>query len=770
MKSKIRANPKALVWRVFTCLLLGALSTAPSDALAKENLVVFIADDHGFLDSEVYGAKDVRTPNMRRLAQAGMTLTHCFVASPSCAPSRAALLTGLMPARNGAEANHSKPRAQLKKLPAFLRELGYEVAGFGKVAHYNHDQDYGFDHYDKRDDSAVVAEFLQKRDSSRPLCLFVGSHAPHVPWSTNATYHPADLDLPPTHVDTRETREFRAQYYTDVSKADELLGRVYTLALANLGTNTLFIYSSDHGAQWPFGKWNLYDAGTRVPMIAVWPGKIPAGSSNQALISWVDILPTLVEAAGGNPPADLDGRSFAAVLRGDKTEHREYIFATHSGDGRMNVYPIRSIRARDWKYILNPHPEFAHTTHIDLAKDRDGLKYWQSWVSAAKTNDHAARQVARYQKRPREELYDLRVDPYEQRNLAFEPAHAGQLEELRDRLERWMREQNDGQTVFARPRYPSVKWKGTPSTTNARIWGIEGNLQFALHPNGFTPGEGGPRGLIRIGYPTLANGQYDLINFIAVEPIVNGQKGFSELEKSAFDRKNGKMFWPGSSKTPEPGPLKGDAGEITSLAPGVQQLNLAVSVERFENGAHVRLKLAQRSDRPDELSLTIEAEPDSAPIESCILTATMGNKARARLLFLADGPVSSLQLYPEYRDEQFSPHRLFGLERLPLAANGDVLVAIMNDEDNPANARPFGRAHFWDYKGWKVTQYWRKPAMEIQPGLACAVNGRFTYWGGKQPIPGGISFENFELREPFRSGQTFVFGVTRALPPLSDRL
>src|SRR5262245_45662953 len=127
---------------LFAWLSVCALGATPAVAdekpkpLAKPNLVVFLSDDHGYLDSSVYGAADVRTPNMARLAKAGVTFTHMFVASPSCAPSRAALLTGLMPARNGAEANHSKPRAEVKKLPAYLQALGYEVAAFGKVAHY----------------------------------------------------------------------------------------------------------------------------------------------------------------------------------------------------------------------------------------------------------------------------------------------------------------------------------------------------------------------------------------------------------------------------------------------------------------------------------------------------------------------------------------------------------------------------------------------------------------------------------------------------------
>ena len=207
---------------------------------------------------------------------------------------------------------------------------------------------------------------------------------------------------------------------------------------------------------------------------------------------------------------------------------------------------------------------------------------------------------------------------------------------------------------------------------------------------------------------------------------------------------------------------RGEAGwrELKELDGGVEELSLDVSVEKFENGSHVWLKLSQRSDAPDELRLRVHAEEGSAAVESCILTATMGNKARARLLFLEDGPVTSLKLYPDYQDIHFAEHRIFGVDRMFRRKNGDVVVWIENDEENPSAVQPFGRPHFWDYRGRKVMQYWRKPAAEVSADLQCAVNGRFTYWGGRRPIPGGISFENFELREPFRDGQSFVFGVT----------
>ncbi len=419
-----------------TLALLALLSAVPQER-APLPIVLFLSDDHGQGDATPYGAKDVRTPNMERLAAAGMTFTHAFAPSPSCAPCRASLLTGLMPARHGAHVNHAQPKPETKKLPAHLKELGYEVAAFGKVAHYNQDKLYGFDHYDKDGSAATVRAWLATRASTKPLLLIVGTHQPHVPWPEETAYDPAALTVPPSHVDTPETRAFRARYYADVTIADADLGAIYDLAREKLGPNHLFLHTSDHGSQWPFGKWNLYDAGTRVPFFAVWPGVIPPGSRSDAMLSLVDLLPTFVELAGGKPPEGLDGRSIAGILRGEKKEHRDRIFTTHSRDGNMNVYPIRSVRTREWKYIRNLKPDAEHTTHIDKARARDGVGYFTSWERDGKAV------VARYHRRPAEELYDVRSDPHELRNLAADPAHAEALVRLRAELDAWMKEQGD---------------------------------------------------------------------------------------------------------------------------------------------------------------------------------------------------------------------------------------------------------------------------------------------------------------------------------------
>ncbi len=448
--------------RTLVVPLLGwlvAFGTTAAVVGAPPNIVLFIADDLSQRDIAPYGGSAFRTPRMQALADAGMTFDNGYVASPSCAPSRAALLTGLMPARNGAEANHSKPRAELRKWPSWFQELGYEVVAYGKVSHYRHTADYGFDsfaHDSFHEDIAIpeCAKFLRARGTgSKPICLLVGTNWPHVPWPTTPEGYDPDLVPPaPGNVDTPVSRHWRARYAAAVTRADNDLGIMLDAIRETLGESTLIVFTTDHGSQWPFGKWNCYEGGVRVPMIVSWPGVVKPGSRSGALVSWIDLLPTLVDAAGGTPPADIDGRSFLGVLNGTATEHHEAMFTTHSGDGNWNVYPQRAVRTGRWKYIRNLHPEFAFTSHVDLADDVGQQKYFDSWREAAATDPQAAAVIRRYHQRPAEELFDLEADPLEHNNLIDDPQGKEPLERLRKKLDEWIAAQGDQQKVYGKPR------------------------------------------------------------------------------------------------------------------------------------------------------------------------------------------------------------------------------------------------------------------------------------------------------------------------------
>jgi N-sulfoglucosamine sulfohydrolase len=434
-------------------LLIVAGSTADA---SPPDIVVFLSDDHTLRDSSVYGSPDIATPNMDRLAAAGMVFDRAYVASPSCAPSRAALLTGLYPARNGAEPNHSRPKPDLKKLPAYFQEMGYQVVSFGKVGHYKQTPEYGFDiarHFNYHEDVAIpeAVAWLRQRKSQKPLCLFVGTNWPHVPWpDLPEGVDPDSLVIPPTHVDNPTTRAWRKRYVAAIANMDRDLGLVYDAARAVLGDDTFFLHTSDHGAQWPFAKWNLYQDGIHTPLIVSWPGKVKPGTRTDAMVSWIDILPTLVDVAGGPTAEGIDGRSFLPVLLGEVTTHRDLIYTTHSGDGNKNVYPTRSVLTADgWHYIWNLHPEFLFTSHVTGHPADSG--YWQSWLASAAEDEVARRRVEAYQKRPAEELYNVSEDPWQFENLVESSGQAERRATLRGLLEAWMDEMGDTRTTFGQP-------------------------------------------------------------------------------------------------------------------------------------------------------------------------------------------------------------------------------------------------------------------------------------------------------------------------------
>ena len=451
---------------------IGALATASAqqgDAPARPNIVVFLADDMGYKDFGAAGDRNVRTPNLDRLASEGLTFDRAFVASPSCAPSRAALLTGYMPSRNGAEGNHEIPAAGVPKLPGYLRSLGYQVVAFGKVAHYETTGMYGFDRFEHdrfHDPEAVTSalRWLRNRKDKRPLALFVGSNWPHVPWPASGEgYTPDKVTLPAKSVDVPVSYQARARYYAAVTRMDKELGETLQLVDAKLGKDSFVLFSADHGAQWPFGKWNLYDTGTRVPMVVRWAGRIQPGTKTGAMVSWIDILPTLVEVGGGEAPLEIDGRSFAAAFRAPQSfKGRPEIYTTHNSDLKLNVYPMRSVRTERWKYIANLHPEYVFTTHVDLAPAKGDGGYFPAWRRAAQTDPKARRIVEQYYRRPAEELYDLEADPDETRNLAADPKYRAVVQELRLKLAGWRGAQNDDRPVKHPPHLKKGPIDGLP--------------------------------------------------------------------------------------------------------------------------------------------------------------------------------------------------------------------------------------------------------------------------------------------------------------------
>jgi hypothetical protein len=288
------------------------------------------------------------------------------------------------------------------------------------------------------------------------------------------------------------------------------------------------------------------------------------------------------------------------------------------------------------------------------------------------------------------------------------------------------------------------------------VWGVKGGIAVGLWPTN------GPRGLLRIYAPYLGQARPRMINYLSVEPIVRGSRGLSELEASRLDGTPGKAMWTAdefeADSRPRP-PWQPARG----ASRGAKALTFFLFVEPFRNGARPVVQVTLRADRPREVSLKVFAAKGSAPMQACVLSATMGNYARLRRLWLKGEVVEAARLWPHFTPDAagFTAWRQWPHDRL-LAKGGAAIVAATSDEADPARARyaPDVPAP-WRYQGKPATQYWQAT---IQKGLVVRVNGRRTFWGTRAAIPGGVSYENFELQAPFRAGQEFRFGVS-ADPP-----
>lgn len=427
---------------------------------ARPNIILYLSDDHGWNLAGCYGHPAIQTPHLDALAKQGMRFTRAFAGSSTCSPSRAIIYTGLHSARNGLKGNHTACRPGVKSIAHYLKDLGYRVVLANKV-HVQPTEVFDFEYFkaalppvpgrlrryrqeglDTRAVDALLADHAETR-SGQPLCLICADNGPHVVWEKNRIYRPEDLPLPPITVDTPVTRAAMANYYQDITATDQRLGEVMaSVRTRGFESNTLFVYTSDQGPEWPHSKWTVYDSGLRVPFVVRWPGEVRAGLVTDAMISFTDITPTFVDAAGGSPVAGLDGSSFVDVLRGKRNEFRQEIFASHTGDGEMNRFPQRCVRDLRYKYVLNLHPDRRWTTHFTLVSGipESHKDLYDTWRERARTDPAAARLIDTLERHPAEELYDTQKDPWELDNLAARPEMAPVLARLRGRM-RVIREQ-----------------------------------------------------------------------------------------------------------------------------------------------------------------------------------------------------------------------------------------------------------------------------------------------------------------------------------------
>ncbi len=442
--------------KVLLASLLLPVLAAASDGL-RPSVLLILADDCTWNDLPAYGGRNARTPHLDRLARQGLVFDRAFLATAMCQPCRAELYTGLYPLGNGCAWNHSASRPGTRSIPHYLGPVGYRSGLAGKV-HVKPPEAFPFEPVAGFDPSCVrsptrahrlegVGEFMAREG---PFFLAVALVEPHVPWTMgDASLHPpGSLELPPNIADTPATREAFSRYLAEIGYMDSQVGDLLeALEESGRADETLVLFTSEQGSQFPGCKWTSWNTGIHTALIARWPGRVPRGERTAALVQYADILPTLLELAGGEPPEALDGISFLPVLLGRSARgERAYAYGMHNNLPEGPPYPIRSITDGIHHYILNLSPgEIFLEKHLMGWSGSGELRnpYWQTWIAQSWNQPDTYRLVRRYMRRPGRELYHLASDPYELESLIGSPAHREAEEELRSELDRWMREQGD---------------------------------------------------------------------------------------------------------------------------------------------------------------------------------------------------------------------------------------------------------------------------------------------------------------------------------------
>jgi uncharacterized sulfatase len=420
----------------FITTLLVFLVSAVLYGAPKTNFVFLLADDLTRWDIGCYGSKDSRTPTIDRLADEGMKFTRCYQSAPMCSPTRHNLYTGIYPVRTGAYPNHTFAGPGIRSVVHHLEPLGYRVALSGK-RHIGPVGVFPFDYLGKGNnpDFVKVDSFLQEvKAGGQPFCLFLCSNEPHTPWNKGdpSMFDSEKVQLPPYFVDNEETRENFCRYLAEIHYLD---GQVSTaldlLDKHGLAENTVFMFASEQGNAFPFAKWTCYNAGLGSALIVRWPGVVESGSVSDALVEYADVVPTMIEIAGGDPVEGLDGKSLVSVLQGRKTSHKKYTFGEMTTRGIINgsdYYPIRSVSNGTYRYIVNLAPEIEFSNVARMP----------GWEKQAKTDPRARELIRKYKFRPDVELYNDLEDPNNLVNLAGEKKYRRIQRKLSGKLEKWM--------------------------------------------------------------------------------------------------------------------------------------------------------------------------------------------------------------------------------------------------------------------------------------------------------------------------------------------
>lgn len=446
---------------ILTLLMNPALTRAGAKPAKRPNILILIADDWSFPHASGLGTRGLKTPNIDRLITRGKTFKKAFVAAPSCSPSRASILTGRFPhsLKEGGNLWGTLP-AEFPCFTDFLERSGYLVGFTGKGWGPGSLEGSGRTRNPAGDRFKNIQEFLAKRKKDEPFFFWYGSINPHRPYKAGAGLEAGlkleDVKVPPVWPDTKEVRSDILDYFEEVMAFDREVGQVLeALEKAGLLENTLIFVLSDNGMPFPRAKANLYDLGTHVPLIVSWPGRCPAGTQSQSFISYTDLSPTILDAAGLPYPEGTHGKSFFHLVTSDKEDKtRTKVFFERERHANVRKgdlsYPARAIRTDHWLYIRNfraerwpagdPETHFAVGPFgdIDDGPTKQALVKMRTGTLKEKMLWELSMDV-----RPEDELYDLSADPFQMDNLAYNYKHLEMKHRMRGKLEAWMRETAD---------------------------------------------------------------------------------------------------------------------------------------------------------------------------------------------------------------------------------------------------------------------------------------------------------------------------------------
>ena len=439
-------------------------ATAASTQVSRRprNILFLIGDDHG-RHVGAYGDTQAKTPNLDRLAGEGVRFSNAFCTTASCSASRSVMLSGLQNHTNGQyghqhDIHHFSYLPFVKPTPVLLKEAGYLTGVIGKL-HVGPESVFGWDLVagggrNVRAFAESARKFIQGA-GNKPWHLHIGYADPHrgradgtdgfgnrdYPGVARTPFDPAKIRTPSFLPDLPEVRADVAQYYEAVNRLDEGIGMMLDV-LKETGQldSTLILYVGDNGMPFPNAKTNTYDAGIRLPFIVRSPGQSKRGLVNNAMVSFVDILPTFLEWAGAKGPGyPLHGRSVMPVLEEENPAGWEEIHFSHTYHEITMYYPMRGMRTRRFKYIRNLFPELEYPFATDLWASPT----WQAILKQGEKGMVGKRPVQQYLHRAPEELYDITRDPDELHNLASSPEHRGSLEKMRGQVDAYRRRTKD---------------------------------------------------------------------------------------------------------------------------------------------------------------------------------------------------------------------------------------------------------------------------------------------------------------------------------------